>query len=386
MSLIIRGEPSRFGLTAHLETSSLCNAVGRNPGNLAFSYATSLILQFPLHCNHTAPIQNGESIAVYTLANYLGSHYDPTTFSQFLDKAPKEWKMMAVGLGAQGPLDRLSFDLDDALIHKGHLDWLRLMMERSPTGGANVALRGEFTYQILEKYGLANGAVVTGCPSFMLSPLKDLGQRIFNKFTAIDKRPLIHGALGNPWNPVHRSFEQALLQLIVSTDGVAHVQMLEDHIALARGDTLSEATMRTLHKQLAPHLMIDDLRDFGRRYLRVWWDVPSWMEDLLRADFLFGSRIHGVMLALQAGTPAMCAIWDSRTHELCKTMGVPHVSIYDEPWASGNFNWNDIRTEFERQFDPSSFDRLRHQRAIQFRDLFINNGVKISPHLHNLAT
>jgi hypothetical protein len=385
LSIIIRGKPSRFGITSHLDTNLLCNKIGLNPGNLAFTYANALILGFPKQCDWLDPVETGESVGVYVVANELGQHFYPTDFCHFLENTPSEWGMIVIGLGAQGPLNRLSSNPDEVQIHEGHLDWLRLMIEKSPSSRPNIALRGEYTRQLLEKHSLADAAIVTGCPSFMLSPLKDLGQQIARRFEIIGDRPLIHGALGNPWCSSHQSFEQGLLRIVTSTGGVAHVQMINAHIALSRGDDLPEKTLEELRGQMVPHLMVDDVRDWGRRHLQAWWDAPAWMEYLRRADFLFGSRIHGVMMALQAGVPAMCAVHDSRTQELCEAMDVPNVSLYDEPWANGNFNWGNIRAAFERQFDPSTFDRLRHKRAAQFRDLFISHGVEVSPHLHNLA-
>lgn len=384
-NVVIRGEPSRLGVTAHLPTNALCTAVGSNPGNLAFSYATALILGFPANYKYYEPIKCDENIAVFSLANFLGPHVDPKEFSEFIKKAPPAWKLVVTGLGTQGPLDRLSFDPDDVGIKESHIEWVQLIRARSPSIKPSIALRGQYTYNVLRKYGLEDGAVVIGCPSFMLSPLKNLGQLIYKKFTSIGNQLLLDGALGNPWDPKHRAFEQGLLRLAISTTGVMHVQMMEDHIALARGDNLDEEKIVTLQRQMVPHLLPKDLRDFARRHLRVWWDIPSWMEYLSRADFLFGSRIHGVMLALQAGVPAMCAVWDSRTHELCETMGVPFVSLYDEPWASGKFNFQDIHNEFNKQFNPEEFDILRRNRAMQFVEFFSQNGVQVSQHLLTLA-
>jgi len=46
-------------------------------------------------------------------------------------------------------------------------------------------------------------------------------------------------------------------------------------------------------------------------------------------DFAVGARIHGVLLPIQAGVPGGVVAHDSRTLELCQTMGVP-VRLPDE--------------------------------------------------------
>lgn len=66
-------------------------------------------------------------------------------------------------------------------------------------------------------------------------------------------------------------------------------------------------------------------------------------------------------------------------------MNIPHVSLYDEPWISGNFAIEHIKEAFAQQFDPVVFDSLRKNRAQQFIDLFTANHVNYSEHLANLA-
>ncbi|MFC3440445.1 polysaccharide pyruvyl transferase family protein [Sphingobium rhizovicinum] len=383
--IILRGEPSRLGITSHKSTKTLAQEVGINPGNLAFSYASALILGFPRNVTLIETPSPEEKIGVFTLANYLGEHYDPTHFHAFLERAPADWRAVVLGLGAQGLLDRLTLEPGDVTLSDRHLAWLRALRDRSG-GQVNVSVRGDLTYKLLDRYGLADNAVVTGCPSLMLSPARNLGHVVAQKFAALgDDLPLLNGTLGNPWDPRSQPFEHALIRTVVRSGGLMHVQMQLDHLRLARGDALDEQTMRVLHKQLMPHLPLGDFQREGRRHFHVWWDVPAWMEHLTRADFVLGTRIHGTALALQAGTPALCVAWDSRTYELCRSMNIPYVSIYDEPWRSGQFDWAMIRDSFAAQFDAEAFDRNRLQRAQAFVDLLRANGVPPSAHLLHLA-
>lgn len=383
--IILRGEPSRLGITSHKSTKTLAQEVGVNPGNLAFSYASALILGFPRNVTLIEAPSPEEKVGVFTLANYLGAHYNPAHFHAFLERAPADWRAVVLGLGAQGLLDRLTLDPGDVTLSDAHLAWMRALKDRSG-GQVNVSVRGDLTYALLERYGLADNVAVTGCPSLMLSPARDLGHVIARKFAALDSElPLLNGTLGNPWDPRSQPFEQALIRMVVRSGGLMHVQMQLDHLRLARGDALDEQTMRVLHKQLMPHLALGDFQREGRRHFHVWWDVPAWMEHLTRADFVLGTRIHGTALALQAGTPALCVAWDSRTYELCRSMNIPYVSIYDEPWSSGRFDWAMIRDSFAEQFDAEAFDRNRLQRAQSFVELLRGNGVPASPHLLHLA-
>lgn len=386
MTSILRCDPPRLGQTAYRATTELSSVVGLNPGNLAFAYATALLLDLPENTSFLGAVSEHETTGVYACANLLGAHYDPVVFTQFLQQAPPSWYALLLGLGAQGPMNSLCDKVDQITLTNNQLAWLDAVRARAQTGQPNIGVRGEFTYKLLQKYGYGANAIVTGCPSALLSPDKNLGSTIAAKFAAIDSNPLIDGTLGNPWDDSHRPFEQQLLRLVISSGGVSHVQMENSHMALARHDALPAEELAILRHQLSPETDLHAMPNFGRRHLRVWWDVPAWMEHLQRVDFVFGTRIHGVTLALQSGTPALCAVWDSRTLELCRSMNIPHLSLYDEPWYSGNFAFEHIREAFAQQFDPVAFDSLRKNRAQQFIDFFTANHVSYSQHLSHLAT
>ena len=56
-------------------------------------------------------------------------------------------------------------------------------------------------------------------------------------------------------------------------------------------------------------------------------DPRTWTEYLKGFDFSFGTRIHGTIAAILAGTPALLLAHDSRTLELAQYHGIPHLQI-----------------------------------------------------------
>ena len=56
-------------------------------------------------------------------------------------------------------------------------------------------------------------------------------------------------------------------------------------------------------------------------------NVPSWLEHLAGFDFSYGTRIHGNIAAILAGTPAYVLAHDSRTAELADFHAIPHRTI-----------------------------------------------------------
>lgn len=84
-------------------------------------------------------------------------------------------------------------------------------------------------------------------------------------------------------------------------------------------------------------------------------------------------RIHGTMLALQAGTPALCIVHDSRTEELCEIMKIPYIHarlLEESPADMGAF-----MKYFEEKFDPIEFDKNRAKLAGKYISLLNGSGL-----------
>jgi hypothetical protein len=66
---------------------------------------------------------------------------------------------------------------------------------------------------------------------------------------------------------------------------------------------------------------------FQQNRVRFYVEPWPWIDDLRGFDFAFGSRIHGNIAALLAGTPAFVLAHDSRTLELARYFEIPHRPI-----------------------------------------------------------
>lgn len=56
-------------------------------------------------------------------------------------------------------------------------------------------------------------------------------------------------------------------------------------------------------------------------------NVPGWLEHLAGVEFSYGTRIHGNIAAILAGTPAYVLAHDSRTAELAEYHAIPHRTM-----------------------------------------------------------
>src|SRR3569833_95374 len=145
-------------------------ASGGNLGNFAFVEALwrhlspqVTILPWdvtPEHARETC------DILVFAAANQLGAHDDLGPFAAQLERIGLP--LGAGGLGAQA--NRI-----DAPVHlrPGTERFAHVLASLAPGRGPNIGVRGEFTLRVLEQLGLADRAVVTGCPSNFLNDRTD---------------------------------------------------------------------------------------------------------------------------------------------------------------------------------------------------------------------
>lgn len=321
MKTFILGAPSVLNDYSYEKTEKLFSKVG-NTGNFAFRYSIKKQLSGNVKevpwSEDLENIKKSGDIAVLPCANMLGEHTDLGNRYEILKKT--NCKLVAVGLGGQS----INFDEFPSL-PEGTLKFLDLLCERSQ-GGKNITVRGDFTKSLLSKYGYTDNVEVLGCPSLFLNPEPSLGIKINSKLNSLFR---IGVAAGNPAVKKFWEVEKQLYKISVNNNGSYIVQHPLPFLKYARNE-LSDINDQWENNIASATGLLDDLKNkelYLPNNIKSFYDIQSWMDCLRRHDFIVGARIHGVLLAMQAGVPAMCIVHDSRTQELCDTMKVPNVNI-----------------------------------------------------------
>ncbi|QQE90048.1 polysaccharide pyruvyl transferase family protein [Azotobacter chroococcum] len=354
--------------SANLGTKELYNLVGQNTGNLAFHYAINRLIDF-VPCStpwgsQTEKINIMGDIGIIPCANQLGSHVDMKGLAQNL-KGVKA-NLVAIGLGAQGAVG-----LDGIPeIPLGTLEWLDQVVTHAASDKPNITVRGDFTLKVLEHYGFGGKALSLGCPSLLINKSKDLGERLEQRYKGPYRKVAI--AAGHPnWTSMS-ALEASLVRLMMDTQGTYIVQNTDESVALSRNDFayVDAKYKEKLRNYLKLNLDDRQFDDWIRQYMISFYDIPAWMEYLRRFDFIVGSRIHGVMLAIQAGVPGLCIAHDSRIREICEKCQIPFVMAHQ---LKEGVTLKDIRDLVK--FDGKAFDRNREAIAAQYQEFFSNNGL-----------
>jgi len=244
--------------------------------------------------------------------------------------------------------------------------FMRAVLDRSPSVGA----RGEYTQDYLRRLGF-NDVEVIGCPSMFLD-----GPRL----QVTRRRPSLERDARLAFNVTSQisPMGEIITAHLDRYPNLEYIAQNRDSLRLllwgVGSDTIPDPSPFPAHRS---HRLLREDRT------RLFVDPWPWFDHLRELDFVFGTRIHGNIAALLAGTPAYVLAHDSRTLELARTFEIPHrlmsdvrpetdaAELYAEadygPLVSGHparferfigfVERHGLRHVFEPGEDPSAFDR-----------------------------
>lgn len=296
------------------------NMIGDNVGNLLFSSASYKLLQTDDTEVEVGTLKGGRAEAdrineqfdhvVIPLANAFRPSYIQT-----LDKMSETIEALKVpvtvlGVGAQLKLDGKVERLEG--VRESVVRFVRAVLDHSPS----IGVRGEFTEQYLTGLGFSEVDTI-GCPSvFLHGP----GLRVEKRVAALSRSSKISLNL-SPYVPGlgpiverHTARYPSLRYAAQHRDALG---MLLDKTHRSAEHTTDQSVLPTHHD----HPLVRDNRT------SFFVDPEPWMRYLGRFDYSFGTRIHGNIAALLAGTPATVLAHDSRTLELVRFYDIPHRTM-----------------------------------------------------------
>ncbi|CAM5409100.1 polysaccharide pyruvyl transferase family protein [Streptomyces fumanus] len=217
--------------------------------------------------------------------------------------------VVVLGVGAQATLDNDTSYLSP--VNDAVKRFIGAVLDRS----ASIGVRGEFTQRYLNELGF-QGVDVIGCPStFLRGP----GFRIDHTAgRSLPDNPRI--ALSTALRLANSGLASKLNAAILRQfpDLTYFAQEGRDLQTLFWGDTSIAAGQSMPMPDLASHPLIRSAD------VCVPLEPHSWIDTLAGYDFALGTRIHGNIAALVAGTPAFVFAHDSRTLELSRYHHIPH--------------------------------------------------------------
>ena len=261
-------------------------------------------------------------------------------------------------------------------LSKDTVRYLNVISERSIA----IGVRGEFTKNVLESYGINNARVI-GCPSNFLNPDVDLHKRLDTAFSSLlDSDEYLGKIAFYPQLGAHLRDEEnhlsesKIFQLCKDNNASYVVNAPENFIGLARGryDEIEAKHIRGLHKKIGVQYDYSEFASFLYSNSKTFTSISDWLEYSSRLLFSAGKRIHGALNTLQTGKPGIIIYHDSRTRELAETIGVPRIS-------SSNFekisSIDNLLTMVE--WSAAEYRDKRSSLWSEYKAIFQDNGLKL---------
>lgn len=343
---------------------------GRNVGNFVFTDAVHRILSTPgteivsnsylserpgVTRRYVARINDEFDAFVIPLANAFRP--------KFLDNLRRLTKVIeqlriptiVVGVGVAGGAGSLDNPLptDSAELAKAVQRFVRAVLERSAT----VGVRGEITREYLARLGFGDEHVdVVGCPSLFRD-----GDTL-----RIEKRA--------PSIEQDSEFTINISPYVREMQKIAqrHARKYPRMIYVPQDDTTLELLLWGKNPEAPGHARLPSNtahQMYRENRIRFFVDTITWMDFLARQDFSFGTRIHGNIVALSAGTPAHVLVHDARTLELAQFHDIPHTLV---PRLPARVDVADLYAES----DYTAFNAGHPARFRAFADFLERNGLR----------
>lgn len=224
---------------------------------------------------------------------------------------------IVTGIGLQEKLNKEAgvgtSELDKAVIR-----FMKAVLDKS----AIVGLRGEFTADYLTRLGFQaeRDFTVIGCPSMYMFG-KELPHMEVKELTP-DSKVSTNSKIQLP-----QKFHDFMFRCRELLPNYSYIpQVIEELGQMYMGKSYPDGFIKKIPK----HFPVDfthPIYQSGRGVSFV--NVPSWLEFLGEKDFSFGSRIHGNIAAILAGTPCFIVVSDKRIMELVDYHNIPHI-LMDE--------------------------------------------------------
>lgn len=333
----------------------------RNAGNLLFAHAMHKILsvggasldvdEYRLTLDDgfasCAPEINDRYDAfIVPLCNSFRCDYRET-----LERMTRTLKKLTIpcvvtGVGAQLSLRRDFSELES--IKNEVKEFVSCVLDRS----ASIGVRGDVTKEYLMSLGFSEASVdVIGCPSMFYN----------GSAMSVVKRGISDVAVNYNITGMNDSRILDFTSSINSFDGEVFYlpQVRRLMLSVFSGHLPAKNENNTLLTPMPRVLQPENIHYF--------FDVLPWIEFMRQRSFSIGTRIHGNVVSLLAGTPAHVVVHDTRTLELSEYFGIPHTLINE----LGAF---DLYETFERD-DYRRLNDGHKSRTKVFSDFLERNGL-----------
>lgn len=291
------------------------------------------------------------SAVIYQAANILGSHR-----IKLLSELAKNFSTCRVpiyvfGLGIQKslstPVKNIVKDIEQPALN---------FIKSVYNSGGEIACRGYQTKEFLDLIMPSNTAVVTGCPSiYYAGPDFQIDNK---KVSLEDFKPAINGHI--------KLLKQKSITEIFTTYKNAEYFCQDDFLNLLYNKKFFEEKVNV--SELIEQFSLTGLKLIAEGRINLFYDIEVWKKYLSQNNFnfSFGSRIHGNVLPILAGIPALVYAIDSRIEEIADFYNIPYITELPSEKSLYQMYLDVDYTEFNESY-PAKYK--------QFENFMVSHGL-----------
>ena len=308
--VVVRAHKDPF-TPASAEETLAKNLIGENVGNLVFSQSSFRLLSAS---NSKVRRYRGEpawwlnqtaDAFVIPLANAFRPNF-VNTMNQLSSRIEKlKIPVVVLGVGAQAKRD------DDETVKQAARRFVAAVLEHS----ASIGVRGEYTKSYIQSLGFAESNIeVIGCPSMFMRG-DELPVRMKTETITTDT------PLALTLSPYRKKMGDIANANYERYPNLTYFAQDKSTLRLLLGGEY-------IGKNSWPNMPISLDHPLIKNHQTVFpLDPKPWIEALSKRDFTFGTRIHGAISSIIAGTPALLIAHDSRTKELAEYHKIPYLTL-----------------------------------------------------------
>jgi len=337
--------------------------LGNNSGNLLFTKAMQHYLQaasadydianLPLSELH----QKGYDCCIVNCANWISPGNRSNLQQMATQLRGGKVPVYFIGLGAQaGANESLSFVTP---IEQEVKAFIAAVLD----SGGGFGLRGAFTAALFEKLGFRDFSVI-GCPSmYQRGPLLSVDKADVGRN---ELRPVLNGRIQTISQLFPTHLDLATSEYICQDELYKYFHCF---------DELSSSE-KVAFSGLPEPILSMILED----RVNLFYDIEHWV-DYIRAhqfNYSFGSRIHGNIICILLGIPALVDARDRRTQELADHFAIP---VFPE---ESRHRPVDLYALYEST-DYTAFNRSFPERYAEFCAFLSHHDLPLKPGTDSLA-
>jgi len=357
------------------DSDRIMQITGINTGNFAFRHALLNLVPnieefIPMNWGTLNKLLNQGSRpdkVIVSCANWLcaSEEYEKSNGFRASVIEKIDCDVVSFGLGAQARTSQEKLELGKNTIRLANVLSSKCSF---------LSVRDEFTLNTLKEIGI-NNAVITGCPSNFINLDMNLGGTIIKKLEVLldsnmnwpDTKCFFSEFSGG-----HSYSGKTLKRILTLIHLSQSFYMIQTPIMypfyLGETGEIHNAYLSNMPDKLDKNL----LKKLLKTRLVGFSSIEHWLDFSRTFDFASGMRIHGNMVPLQSGIPAIVIGHDSRTNGLSATMSIPVVS----PEAFIEISYKNPGFLFDKMLEGyQSYDTRRAELLDIMLEFIKNNGL-----------